>query len=805
MYKLSPLTDRVARIREKYRTTRPSICTARYRIVTEFYQENPQLQGILKRAKNFKSICEKLPVLINEDEVIVGWQAAKYRACALYPETSFSWFLDELKAGTIPLRDVDPYDIDPEDVEYILSTGDFWRKECLSAKVDEYIPPGYHKAAGNGVTTFGVKDTCTSPIGHFTANFEKAMRKGFGAIKAEAQQKMDKLEGVLFGNNVEKYNFYRAVTIVCDGMITLSRRYGQECERLAAIEQNPARKKELLEMADCLNWIMANPCRSFHDALQCMFLYQIGLCLDAQQHGISFGRVDQYLGSFYEADIAQGRISHSRAQELLDLFYLKVAEMNKIWPYFATLSGPGYTSGQLMTIGGVTRDGKDATNPVSFMMLQSAGRLVLHDPPQSLRIHKGTPPELWEAAVETTRIAGGVPTFENDDVIIPALMARGLPLESARNYCLIGCVEPQGCGDEWACPGGNGTEAFFNLANAFLLAINNGCNPMPDRHGKRSGQTGLPTGYLYEMETFDQVLDAVKKQIEYFAAWHVSLVNTFEYVASEHMQLPLLSATIDGCMESGKDVMKGGAKYNSTGNAAIAIGNITDSLAVVKHMVYDKKLISARELYDAIMSNWEGKEDLRQTILNEAPHYGNDNEYVDVFARWVSDVYGNAINSATGPRGRWAAGLFPVTAHVLFGMFTGATPDGRKAGEPLSDGISPVQQLDRNGPTAIIKSVSAIDQKKFSNGTLLNMRFHPSALSNETGKEKLIALIKTYFALGGMELQFNVVSAKTLKDAQANPKDYRDLVVRIAGFSAYFVELYKASQDDIIKRTELSL
>lgn len=805
MYKLSPLTDRVARIREKYRTTRPSICTARYRIVTEFYQENPQLQGILKRAKNFKSICERLPVLINEDEVIVGWQAAKYRACALYPETSFSWFLDELKAGTIPLRDVDPYDIDPEDVEYILSTGDFWRKECLSAKVDEYIPPGYHKAAGNGVTTFGVKDTCTSPIGHFTANFDKAMRKGFGAIRAEAQQKMDELEGVLFGNNVEKYNFYRAVTIVCDGMITLSRRYGQECERLAAIEQNPARKKELLEMADCLNWIMANPCRSFHDALQCMFLYQIGLCLDAQQHGISFGRVDQYLGSFYEADIAQGRISHSRAQELLDLFYLKVAEMNKIWPYFATLSGPGYTSGQLMTIGGVTKDGKDATNPVSFMMLQSAGRLVLHDPPQSLRIHKGTPTELWEAAVETTRIAGGVPTFENDDVIIPALMARGLPLESARNYCLIGCVEPQGCGDEWACPGGNGTEAFFNLANAFLLAINNGCNPMPDRHGKRSGQTGLPTGYLYEMETFDQVLDAVKKQIEYFAAWHVSLVNTFEYVASEHMQLPLLSATIDGCMESGKDVMKGGAKYNSTGNAAIAIGNITDSLAVVKYMVYDKKLISARELYDAIMSNWEGKEDLRQTILNEAPHYGNDNEYVDVFARWVSDVYGNAINSATGPRGRWAAGLFPVTAHVLFGMFTGATPDGRKAGEPLSDGISPVQQLDRNGPTAIIKSVSAIDQKKFSNGTLLNMRFHPSALSNETGKEKLIALIKTYFALGGMELQFNVVSAKTLRDAQANPKEYRDLVVRIAGFSAYFVELYKASQDDIIKRTELSL
>jgi pyruvate formate-lyase/glycerol dehydratase family glycyl radical enzyme len=805
MFELSPVADRVAKIREKYRTTRPSVCIARYKIVTEFYQQNPQLQGILKRAKNFKNICEKLPVLINQDEVIVGWQATKYRACALYPETSFGWFMDELRAGSIPLRDVDPYDIAEKDAEYLLNTGDFWRKECLSAKVDEYIPLGYFNAAGSGVTYFGTQGTCSSPVGHFVANFDRAMHKGFGAIRAEAQAKMNELEGVLFGDSVSKYNFYRAITMVCDGMITLSNRYAQECERLAAAETNPARKKELLDMADCLNWIMENPCRTFHDAIQCMFLYQVGLCLDGQQHGISFGRVDQYLGGFYEADIAARRITHEKAQELLDLFYLKVAEMNKIWPYFATLSGPGYTSGQLMTIGGVTKDGKDATNPVSFMMLQSAGRLLLHDPPQSLRIHKGTPQALWEAAIETTQIAGGVPTFENDDVIIPALMARGLPIESARNYCLIGCVEPQSCGDEWACPGGNGTESFFNLLNAFLLAINNGYNPFPDRDGKLGGQAGLPTGYLYEMESFDDVLNAVKKQIEFFVNWHISLVNTWEYVASEHMQLPLLSATIDGCMESGKDVMQGGAKYNSTGNAAIAIGNIADSLAVVKYLIYDKKLIAARELYDAIMANWEGKEDLRQLILNEAPHYGNDNEYADQFARWASDIYGNAVNAATSPRGRYAAGLYPVTAHVLFGMLTAASPDGRKAGEPLADGISPVQQLDKCGPTATLKSVSVIDQKKFSNGTLLNMRFHPTALSNETGKGKLIALIRTYFALGGMEMQFNIVSGKTLRKAQEAPEEYRDLVVRIAGFSAYFVELYKASQDDIIRRTELTL
>ena len=805
IYELSPVTDRVAKIREKYRTTRPSICIARYKIVTEYYRNNPQLQGILKRAENFRNICENLPVLINEDEVIVGWQATKYRACALYPEISFGWFLDELKAGSIPKREVDPYDIAEKDAEYILSTGDFWRKESLSAKVDEYIPLGYFNAAGSGVTYFSSKNTCRSPVGHFVANFEKAMHKGFAAIRAEARSGMDELEGVLFGDSVARYNFYRAVTIVCDGMTTLSKRYAAECTRLASIEPDPVRKEELENMADCLNWIMENPCRSFHDALQCMFLYQIGLCLDGQQHGISFGRVDQYLGSFYEADISAGRITHEKAQELLDLFYLKVAEMNKIWPYFATLSGPGYTSGQLMTIGGVTREGEDATNPVSYMMLQSAGRLLLHDPPQSLRIHKGTPRKLWEAAIETTRIAGGVPTFENDGVIIPALMERGLPIESARNYCLIGCVEPQGCGDEWACPGGNGTESFFNLLGAFLLAINNGYNPMPGPDGKAGGQVGLPTGYLYEMKTFDEVLEATRKQIEYFVNWHVSLVNTWEYVASQHLQLPLLSATVDGCMESGRDVMNGGAKYNSTGNAGIAIGNITDSLAVVKYMVFDKKLVSARELYDAIMTNWEGKEDLRQFILNEAPHYGNDNEYTDRFAKWASDVYGNAVNTASGPRGRYAAGLYPVTAHVLFGMITAASPDGRKAGEPLSDGISPVQQMDKIGPTATLKSVSSIDQKKFSNGTLLNMKFHPTALKNETGKSKLIALIQTYFALGGMEMQFNIVSGNVLRQAQETPEEYMDLVVRIAGFSAYFVELYKASQDDIIKRTELNL
>ena len=321
MYVLSPVTDRVAAIREKYRTAKPSICTARYRIVTDYYRENPQLQGILKRAKNFLNICERLPVLVNPNEVIVGWQATRYRACALYPEISFGWFLDELAAGTIPKRDTDPYDISDEDTRYLLETGDYWRKESLSAKVDEYIPLGYFGAAGSGVTYFGTTGTCTSPTGHFVANFETALHRGFGAIRAEAEEKMGELEGRMYGNGAERYNFYRAVTIVSEGMIILSRRYAEECARQAALETDPARKAELLEMADSLGWIMANPCRSFHDAIQCMFLYQIGLCL-TRNNTASVSAVDQYR-AVLRGRPAAGRITPERAQELLDLFILR--------------------------------------------------------------------------------------------------------------------------------------------------------------------------------------------------------------------------------------------------------------------------------------------------------------------------------------------------------------------------------------------------------------------------------------------------------------------------------------------------
>jgi formate C-acetyltransferase len=529
-------------------------------------------------------------------------------------------------------------------------------------------------------------------------------------------------------------------------------------------------------------------------------------------HGMSFGRIDQYRGDFYKNDVAAGNIAPEYAQELMDLFYLKVAEMNKPWSHGATQANPGYTSGQLMTLGGVKKDGGDATNDVTYMMLQSAGRLVLHDPPQALRVHGNTPPELWEAAIETTKRAGGVPTFENDEVIIPALMSRGLSLEDARDYCLIGCVEPAGCGTEWPACGGTGSESYMNLANAFLVAINDGYTTqpminayMPAPPGTPNPRVGPATGYLYDMTSIKQVMDAYKTQIEFWVKWHIMNISSFEYVAREMLPNPLVSATMAGCLENGADVMWGGAKYNSTGDSGVGIGNVADSLNIVNHCCFEKKICTTREMYEAIMNNWEDYGELRAYIVNEAPHYGNGIPECDRFASFAAQCFADAVNALTGPRGHCSAGMYPVTTNVMFGRCTAATPDGRLKGEPLADGIAPPQGYDKNGPTAVVCSVASIKQDRFPNGTLMNLKFHPTAVAGDGGWIKLSELMKTYFDMGGMELQVNIIGTDTLKDAQKNPDKYKDLVVRVAGFSAYFVELHPSGQADLIRRTELAM
>ena len=809
MFELVPMTKRVQEMRERYRTTVPKLCTARFRIITDFYEQHPELTGSLRRALMLKTILEEIPVSVFENELIVGTQATTYRGSSLNPEFGgIHWFKDEWEAGTLLNRATDQYLIDQEDIDYVLSKVDFWDHANNSAKLSQYIPEGYKEVAGNGVTFFRGDRICINPIGHFSINYKKMLKRGLRSMWEEARENMRNLEGHQFGQDMSKYIFYRSVALVLEGMMCFVRRYGEKCAELAAAEGDAARKAELEAMSAGLFNISEKPASTFWEAVQLLYLYHIGMCLDGQQHGISFGRVDQYFGSYYDANIAKGILTPEQGQEILDLFYLKCAEMNKMGPSTAARGVSGYTSGMLMTMGGVDENGNDATNAVTYMMLQSSGRLLLHDPPQALRIHKGTPKALWDAALSVTMRAGGVPTFESDEAIIPALRKRGMSLTSARNYCLIGCVEPAGCGDHWSMAGCSGWEGYWNMANCYLQAINNGINPFPNPDGTpNTKRTGLPTGYLYEMEDFDQVLTAVRKQMKFFVDWQISMTNLQQILTANELPLPLVSAATDGCMESGKDVMDGGALNNSTGFTGIAVGNLVDCLAITKYMVYDKKLCTARELYDAFMDNWVGHEDLRDFIMHKVPRYGNGDEYCDRFLRWITDNFSELVHQGTDPRGgKYHVGMWPVAFNVLFGLTTAATPDGRRTGEPLADGISPMQGVDTNGPTALLSSIAEnMDQTQYPDGTLLNLKLHPTAFSNEGGFEKVQALMRSYFARGGMELQLNVISSDALRKAQKTPEEYQDLVVRVAGFSAYFVELTKTSQNDIISRTELTL
>jgi formate C-acetyltransferase len=432
------------------------------------------------------------------------------------------------------------------------------------------------------------------------------------------------------------------------------------------------------------------------------------------------------------------------------------------------------------------------------MMLQAMARLLLHDPPMSLRVHDGTPKELWDAAIMCTKRVGGIPTLQNDKIIIPSLMDRGLSLEDARDYCIIGCVEPAGNGTEFPCCGGTGTETYINQANIVLAAINNGVNPL------NGNDCGLHTGYLYEMETFEAVQDAYVRMTEYFVRWHFSMINLAYMNFRELMPLPVVSATMAGCMESGRDVLWGGAKYNSIGSSGVGCANVADMLTVIKYMVFDKKVLTAKELYDAFISNWKGCEPLRQRIRNEVPRYGNGDSYADDIARWAMDVFAEAFKKCACDRNCFGqAGIYPVSTNVVHGLRTGATPDGRKNHAPLADGISPMQGLDKNGPVAVLNSVARLNHRNYANGTLLNMKFHPKSVEGEIGNRKLKELIQAFFDMDGMHLQYNVVGSDTLRDAQSNPKEHENLVIRIAGFSAYFVELSAQLQDDLISRTDL--
>ena len=787
-------------MKELYREAPFVLDAERALIVTETYRTLRHAPSAIKKAQSLYDACEKMTIRVEDGELIVGNIGKHYKGTTMWPENDgMAWLYRELETGSFDAREFqdEPMEFPQEERDLLYTIGDFWREHCFTNLMDAAMPEGSESLVDAGVLMVWPRGNGSAPTGHLTPNYKKVIDVGFGAVRGEARAKLDAMRGRMYGHDAEKYYFYKSIVIVCDAYMLLARRYAAACREKAAGPVAAERRDELLDMAASLDWIAEKPARTFREAVQATFLYQVFLYIDGNFQGLSFGRFDQYTYPCLESDLEAGEITLDQAQEIVDCFWLKVGALYGARTVLVARVTGAYSTFQHLTLGGVDRDGNDATNPVTFMCLEAPARLQLHEPPVSLRVGANTPAELFECAFESSKRAGGIPCFQNESLIIDALVAGGhYSLEDARDFCIIGCQEIGGSGNDYPATGGVHSLADVNLANVLLLALNNGVSPLSKT------KCALDTGYLYDMPTFDDVLAAVETQMEYFVEWLLTLNNCAEWVSMKDRLVPALSAMLDGCMESGKDCVCGGAKYNSFGVPATGVATLSESLIAIKYMCYDANLCTPRELYDAVMANWAGHENLRQQILNMPHHYGNNDPYADSLVRWCMDTFSGLVCRGYSIRGRFRPGLFTASSHVFAGARAWATPDGRLTGESLSDCISPKQGADQNGPTAVLSSACCFDHKPFTNGMALNMRFAPVTMASDDSLAKVRTLMQTYFDMGGMEVQYNIVSSDTLRAAQDDPDTYKNLVVRVAGFSAYFVELHRSLQNDIIARTE---
>lgn len=812
MYEFSLVTERIKAMHERIRARVIEIDPERALVVTESYQRNENVPWMIKIPRATYDVCAKKTVIVEDDDIFVGNQASKFCASSVWPEwDGAGWVLGEIANTDLWHEEEDgrlhrknenvKLAITKESLEQLKSIVPYWKEHRFGEIAQSWMPEGYMEFAETGAGSYKANmDIAGLACGHLIPGHKKIIERGYGDLRREAREWLDARKGNLMGDDVDKCMFYEAEIIVCDAGEVLAKRYAQACRDKAAACEDEARKAELEAMAEKLEWISTEPARDFWEACQMTLLYHLLMYAEAKEPALAFGRFDQYTWPYLEKDLACGKLTREQAQELVDAFFLKsTCFYNAAHPVVMNIAGANNTY-QHTTIGGVIpKTGEDATNPVTYMVLETIGRLSLHDPTISLRINKNMPDELWECALCTSRLVGGLPLYQNDEIVIPALQRElGFSLEDARDYGVIGCQEFVGCGTDFPAPNGiTPPHATILFGVVFDMAINNGVNP---KNGKASP---VKTGYLPEMKSLDEVKKAVEDMARWVMRWNATCSNYTEYLMMRRTSLAALSLGIEGCMESGKDCTQGGAKYNSYGGTATGLATIADSLTTIKYMVFDKKLCTAQELYNAVMANWEGYEDLRQTILAEVPHYGNDDPYADVEMQWITDLYYRLCGELYSVRSKkFKSGLYGASDHVAQGKDTWATPDGRRAGDPMADATSPAQGRDLNGPTAVFNSTCCFDHSRYMDGLALNMRIHPSSVSTDEGLDKLKEMTEAYFSNGGMEVQYNIVSAKTMRAAQADPQTYRDLVVRIAGFSAYFVEMTPDLQNDIISRTE---
>ena len=827
-------SPRIAKLVDALYGKMPQIEADRAILLTESYKATEGEPIITRRAKAFKHILEHIPITIRDNELIVGAATKAPRGCQVFPEYSFEWL--EAEFDTVATRVADPFYISEETKKALSQVYKYWKGKTTSELATSYMSSEAKAAIDHGMFTPG--NYFYNGIGHVTVDYPKVLAIGYEGIIKEAQTELATLsQGD--ADYAKRKHFLDAVVMSCEAAIGYAERYAELAGTMAKTSSDIGRRRELESISVNCRRVPRRGAESFWEACQSFWFIQMLLQVESSGHSISPGRFDQYMYPYYKKDLDAGIITREFAQELMDCIWVKLNDLNKVRDADSAEGFAGYSLFQNLIVGGQDKHGRDAVNDLSFMAITATEHVFLPQPSFSVRVWNGTPHEFLIRAGELTRTGIGFPAYYNDEVIIPSLQSRGLTLEDARDYNIIGCVEPQKAAktDGWH------DAAFFNMCRPLELVFSSGMD--------KGVQLGPKTQAVETMTDYGQFENAYREQMNYFIELLVNSDNAIDIAHAERCPLPFQSCMVADCIARGKSLQEGGAIYNFTGPQGFGIANVTDAMFAVKKLVFEEKKYTLSFFKDALEANFgkdmdtamatkltqkvaagivaSGKdisEDDIKTIymtvkknsasesdkqkygkllddIGAISKFGNDEDEIDTFAREIAYTYTKPLENYKNPRGgSFQAGLYPVSANVPLGAQTGATPDGRLAFTPIADGVSPAAGRDVKGPTAAANSVSRLDHYIASNGTLFNMKFHPSALEGRSGLESFVALVRGYFDQKGSHMQFNVVSRETLRDAQKHPEKYRSLVVRVAGYSALFTTLSKGLQEDIINRTE---
>ncbi len=807
---------RINRILERTpKSTNGEVDATRALKVTEAYKAHESDPHILQVAWAMYNHFTTSPIEIYEDELLVGTLGAPIKAGPVFPEFGVDWIVQEMKEGLMDYSEQRTHDYfwyTDETVRKLEGIQDYWRGKSVSDVALSLLSDEELKGSHVGKQVFSNVNYFTSGPGHLGINYDYILKKGFGKIRQEIQEKLDSLD-ICDPEDFKKIPFYKAMLVANEGGSIYIKRHADLAREKAAAEENETRAKELLKIAEVCDHISEGAPRTFYEAIQMVLFANDLVLMESNGHSISYGRFDQYMYPFYKHDIETGEADRPFMQELIENFMIKIWELNKLRDHnCVAIFGNGGIGGPCLTLGGLKADGTDGTNDVTFMFLDAHAHTRIVNPWIAARMHNNSPREYKVKVANVIRIGTGEPKIFNDEVTVPSMMTVGRTIEEARDYQVVGCVEPDVPGQEY----GWKDAGYLNIAKVLELAINDGrcieCGEGCPRWGicgLKGKQLGIKTGSLADFTSFDQVKEAYDKQMKYWCDKMAAVLCACDYAQQTVKPLPFLSTIMEGCLESGKDVSAGGAKRNFVGTEAVGIGTVGDGLSTIKQLVFDEKKVTGRELLDAIRANWEGYEALYALVNSDkVHHYGNDDPYADELTKFGLDVYFDHMEGRpTMHGGVYTPGVYCSVGNVDFGSKQWASVEGRKAGEPVSDNCGAVHTFggshDTKGPLAICRSVTQLSHIRATNGTLLNWKFSPTVLEGDTGRDSLIALIEEYVKRKGTESQFTIASQETLKAAQKDPDNYRDLTVRIAGYSAYFVEMCKGLQDDIIGRTGL--